>query len=272
MLRRLLIVALATLTLLGPVSISTAQNDATAYRDLATASDPRVRVAAALVLGKSASPGARAALEKALKDKHPSVRAAAAAALGARGDAASLPALRTALAAETLVHIKSQIETVVQRLSSKSPVKVKFLMALGKVENRSAVKDAAVGNILRDEIRAKVAMVPGVEVLADGANPGEVSRTRKLPAFMMDASLTHLAKGEEGSDISMSAKVECLIRKVPEQSLKASMSGTARALADARTVRGPAQIAQLQRDAVAGAVESALKGATPALESASTSK
>jgi hypothetical protein len=52
MLRRLLIpLALAAAMLLGPVSISTAQNDTAAFRDIATATDPRVRVAAALVAG-----------------------------------------------------------------------------------------------------------------------------------------------------------------------------------------------------------------------------
>ncbi len=48
----------------------------------------------------------------------------------------------------------------------------------------------------------------------------------------------------------------------------ASVSGSAQALADARQVRGQGELAQLQTDALAAAVDSALKGASPALEAA----
>lgn len=273
MLRRFFIaVALATMTVLGPVSTSTALDDAAAYRDLATAEDFRLRVAAALALGKSTSPNARAALEKALKDKHASVRAAAAAALGVRGDAAALPALRSAMSSEGTVNVKTQMESSIQRLSSKAPGKAKVLIALGKMENRSGVKDNAVSSALRAETRAKAALIPGVEVLADGADPVSEGKSRNLPSFTLDATLTKLAKGQKGADVSYSASVEYLIRKVPEQALKGSMSGSAQALAEATQMKGPSQHAQLQRDAVAGAVESAFKGAGPAFEVAAGAK
>jgi hypothetical protein len=273
MLRRFLIpVALVTFTLLGPVSTTTAQSDSLAYRDLVTADDFRLRVAAALALGKSKSPNARGALEKALKDRHTAVRAAAAAALAALGDAAALPALRAALGSEGTVNVKLQLESTIQRLSSKAPSKAKFLVTLGKMENRSPVKDRTVNSALRDETRAKAAMIPGVEVLADGVDAARTGKSRNLPVFTLDATLTKLAKGAKGADISYSASVEYLIRKVPEQALKGSMIGSASALAEAATVKGPSHHAQLQRDAVAGAVESAFKGAGSAFEVASGNK
>src|SRR5262249_327897 len=75
--------------------------DDSSFKDLSRASDFRLRVAAALALGKSKEPGSRQALEKALGDSNAAVRTAAAAALGALGDAAALPALKAALARET---------------------------------------------------------------------------------------------------------------------------------------------------------------------------
>jgi len=266
--RTLIAVVLAASTLLGAARVSTAQDDA-AYRDLATGGDFRVRVAAALVLGKSKSPGARGALEKALRDQHPAVRTAAAAALGARGEAAAVPALQAALAGESAAPVKSQIASSVQRIQKQAAAKVKFLVSLGKFENRSGVKDTAIGGVLRDQTRARVSQVPGVELLAEGADMAATAKSRKLPAFTLDGSLLQLAKGQSGPDVTYSAKVEYLIRKMPEQSLKGSMSGAAKALADAKAVRGPGEHAALQRDAVAGAVESALRGASPALEAAS---
>lgn len=267
--RTLIAVVLATSTLLGAARLSNAQSHASAYRDLATADDSRVRVAAALVLGKSKSPGARAALEKALRDQHASVRAAAAAGLGANGEAAAVPALQAALASETIATVKSQIEASVQRLKKQATAKVKFLITLGKFENKSSVKDTTMGGILKDQTREKVSQVPGIELLAEGADLVATAKSRKLPAFALDGSLLQLAKGQSGADVTYSAKVEYLIRKMPEQSLKGSMSGAAKALADAKAVKGPGELAALQRDAVAGAVESALKGAFPALEAAS---
>ena len=57
-------------------------------RELAEASDFRVRVSAALVLGHTRPDGAREALEEALGDGHPAVRVAVARALGTLGDPA----------------------------------------------------------------------------------------------------------------------------------------------------------------------------------------
>src|SRR5262249_17354866 len=78
----------------------------------------RIRVAAALALGKSKSPGARPALEKALGDAHPAVRSAAAAALGTLGDARAIPALKTALGTESDAGVKAEMERVVQSLGT----------------------------------------------------------------------------------------------------------------------------------------------------------
>lgn len=267
MLRRLVISAALAVTLLGQASITTAQDEAAALKDLAVATDVRVRVAAALALGKTKGPGGRAALERALRDKNPSVRAAAAAALGTRAEGASLPALRAAHAREDVVTVRSQLDTTIQRLASKAAVR--FLVALGKVDNRSGVKDEAVSKMLREETRAKAALIPGVEVLAEGADPAAEGQSRKLPAFTIDGAITHLAKGQDGGDVTYAAKVEFMIRRHPDQALKGSISGAARAFAEARSVKGPAQVAMLQRDAMSGAVESAFRGAIPALESAS---
>ncbi|AKT39055.1 HEAT repeat domain-containing protein [Chondromyces crocatus] len=266
MLRHRLIVIACVASLLGSASSSIAQDEALALKDLATDTDARVRVAAALALGKTKNPAGRAALESALKDGNASVRVAAAAALGTRGETSSLPALRAALQKEEVVNVRSQLDAAILRLSSKAPVR--FLVSLGKLDNRSSVKDGRVINVLREETRAKAALIPGVELLAEGVDAAEVGQARKLPAFTLDGAVTHLAKGQAGGDFSYAAQVEFLIRKQPEQALKGSLAGSARALAEARSVRGPAQIDQLQRDAVSGAIESALRGATTALESA----
>lgn len=262
----LLLIAVA---ILGVVPASTA-DDSASFRDLATGSDFRLRVVAALALGKSKEPGARPALEKALGDPHPAVRAAAAAALGALGDPAALPALKAALARETTASVQAQFQSTIQRLSGASApaAKAKFLVALGKLENKSGVSGTGLVPALKSATRAKMASVPGVEVVADGTDIGAASKSRGLPGFTVDGSLMQLAKKQNSDGVGYAARVEYLVRKMPEQVLKGTMSGNAQALADAKQVRGPTELNQLQLDAMSAAVDSALKGVSPTLEAA----
>src|SRR5258706_681197 len=75
----------AFLVMLAATSVSTAQDFGTLKRDLATGADFRLRVGAALTLGKTHAHAALAPLVGALDDANPAVRVAAAAALGVLG-------------------------------------------------------------------------------------------------------------------------------------------------------------------------------------------
>src|SRR4051794_33153923 len=79
-----LLVAAALSVSAAPVS--SADDLAGLTRALVTGADFRLRVSAALSLGKTRSKAAVPALTNALDDAHPAVRAAAAAALGVLGD------------------------------------------------------------------------------------------------------------------------------------------------------------------------------------------
>ena len=271
--RTLIRLGIVAALLLGAAPSSVAQDDSGAFRDLAIGTDFRLRVAAALSLGKSKSAGARSALEKALGDPNPAVRAAAAAGLGAIGDPAALVALRSALTRETTPNVQAQLETTIKRLGT-SPVskastsKPRFLIALGRVENRSGSGTAEVATALKAATRTKMAAVPGIEILSDGTDIAAASKSRNLPAFTVDGSLTELAKKQSRDGVSFSARVEYLIRKMPEQSLKGTMSGNAKAQADTKEIHGQSELAQLQSDVIGAAIDSALKGASPALEAA----
>jgi hypothetical protein len=271
--RVLLSIALALLVGLGTPPSSTAQDDSAAFRDLSTGSDFRVRVAAALALGRSKNPGARAALEKALGDAHPAVRAAAAAGLGRLGDAGAVPALKAALGRESTPSVKTQLESTIAKLgggggSGSSSGRAKFLVQLGRIDVRAggATYNAAT---LKAATRNKMASLPGVEMVADGADVGAASQSRGIPGFTLDGSLTRLAKATSSGGVSVSARVEYLVKKMPDHAIKATMSGTAEAEADQREIRGARELEQLQQDAVNAAVDSAFKQANRAFESSS---
>ena len=82
-----------TATLLLLSCAAPAQSLQSSIGKLRSNDDFRVRVQAALELGKSSDPSVRAPLEQALEDRKPAVRAAAAAALKAHGDKRSIAAL-----------------------------------------------------------------------------------------------------------------------------------------------------------------------------------
>ncbi len=257
------------------IPVSTAQDDASAFRDLAQGSDFRLRVAAALALGRSKSPGARPALERAMaNDPHLAVRAAAAAALGTLGDANAAPALRAALDHEAETAVKVQIDGALKKLGSAAPSrqapagKAKFLVSLGKIENRSSATGDSLVAAFKSSTRSRLAEVPGVEVMADGDDGTAEGSRRNLPVFTVDGSLTKLDKKQGSDGVSFSARVEYLIRKMPDHTLKGTMAGSAQALAAQSQIRGPSQLSDLQMDAVSGAIDSAFKGAPKALEAA----
>jgi hypothetical protein len=244
-----------------------------AMRALVQGQDFRLRVASALTLGKAKHPGVRGALEKALTDPHPAVRAAAGAALGAHGDAGAIGALRAASSKEGTASVKAQLETTIKRLaSSASSAKPKFLVALGRLDTRTRDAGPSIVSTLKSATRARISQVPGVELLAEGTDGSAVGKSRGLPVLYVDGMITQLSKAQKANDVSYSARVEYMIRKIPEQSLKGTMTGRAEALADVRSVRGQTELSQLQVDAVAAAVDSAMKGASISFEAAATGK
>jgi HEAT repeat protein len=134
-------VLLLALLLSAPASMA---DDATLLaRALGAPGDFRVRVTAALALGKTHSPGALGPLVSALDDQHPAVRAAAAAAIGSLGQRDGVGALRGRLARERVASVRSQMATAIEILGAGhlGRVKgVKYLVQLGMMRNNSGVR------------------------------------------------------------------------------------------------------------------------------------
>src|SRR4051812_27995444 len=99
------------LLVLAPVS--TAEDQGGLAHQLMSAPDFRLRVGAALSLGKTHTPQATRALSAALDDAHPAVRAAAVAALGGSGDPSVLSVLRAHVSTESSMSVRSQLLTAI---------------------------------------------------------------------------------------------------------------------------------------------------------------
>jgi hypothetical protein len=246
-----------------------AQDPVDAAHDLQTSDDFRVRVSAALTLGRAKSPGARAQLEQALDDAHPAVRIAAAAGLRALGDADAVPALRQHLGSEQSPGVRSQIASTIEALGRASQAAsaeekwqaTRYVVALGDMHNRSQVPGTHAVDVLRAATQAHAKLIPGALVAENDPAIFEQAAARHVPVFMLDGALQKLSQARKNTELSYNAQVDYSMRRVPQQQLRGILSGSATSFGSVNALRDPGTVALLEDQAIDGAVESALRGA-----------
>jgi HEAT repeat protein len=244
------------------VRISPAQDAQSAAADLAHAGDFRVRVSAALLLGKSRPEGARLMLEHALDDTHPAVRTAAAAALGVVGDPQAAASLERHLQSEPSGSVRAQIKTTLDGLrqsgikaTAAAASKARYFVQLGAMKNLTGIRGGELSQVMRAAARAQAASLPGALVVE-----GDTPSSGTMPVLLLDGQLTRLAQASAGGTLRVEAQVEFSVRRIPQQTLKGTLSGTATSMESARTIT-TGRVLELQNAAVGGAVESAMRGA-----------
>ena len=224
--------------------------------------DFRVRVQAALQLGKSMDPAALNPLIGALDDDNASVRASAVAALESLGDMRAIGPLkehRLDRSEAVRKQIKSSLaELEAQGLDAPKP---KVLVKLGIMKNGSGVKSKRIESDLATASRQRLSELPGVKVLLEGDD----GAGRKTPIVMVTGSVEQLKASREGNAIVYTAKVEYVLHTMPEQSIAAKVSGSASAQASEQDANDQAKSAQLRKDVLEAAIASALRRAPPAL-------
>jgi hypothetical protein len=267
-------VRLAAGTMLVVATLTASGHSTAGDRELTESADFRVRVQAALRLGRTGGAASRADLEAGLRDAHPAVRVACAVALGQMGDGAAAPALQQAMRAESFPSAKSSMKEAHEKLRAgggglgvaaaaavadpRSGVeKAHYVVQLGTMRNTTGQR-ADLDSVMRSAARAKAGSIKNAVIL-DNPDAAILRRAadRKIPVLLVDGSLTRLSQstGKDGGLI-VSAQVDLSIIRVPGQTLKGTVSGKASASDDARnTNKG---ITELQNRAVNGAIESAM--------------
>lgn len=254
--------------------ISSAGHVAAGDRDLTESADFRVRVQAALRLGKTGGSASRSDLERGLRDAHPAVRVACAVSLATVGDAAAVPALQQAMRGETYASVKNAMKDTIDKLShagsaakagggaggggSAPAIKgAKYVVQLGAMRNNTGQR-ADLDTVMRSAARARAGSIKNAYILdnPDAAALREAADNH-IPVLLVDANLTRLSQSTaKDGGLIVSAQVDLAIRRVPQQTLKGTVSGNASASDDVRNANKG--IAELQNRAVNGAVESAM--------------
>ncbi len=216
------------------------------------AGDFRVRVSAALQLGKSLSGDAVLPLAAALDDSNASVRAAAAAGLKNLGDQAALPALK-AHRSDKSEAVRAQVSAAIKTLEEErlTGPKPRVLVKIGMMKNGSGVKSKRIENELADSSRRKLGELPGVRVLAaDGSGPNSDAssgRPSTVPMVMVTGNVSELKASREGRSITYSASVEYVLHTMPEQAIAAKVSGRASATATEQDAQDASVLANIRR-------------------------
>jgi hypothetical protein len=269
--------ALGSALLVVALSLSTSPGSAQPLGDLvhkvSQGSDFRVRVQAALELGKTKGRVSRLALEAALDDENAAVRAAAAAGLKVMGDTQALAALvrhEGDSSPAVRAQIKNSEDSLRKADAPKPDVKTEVFVQLGKIRSGGA-NGTSGGTVLEDVARAsklRLRELPGIALVDDDYEPPAPSKSKSkkgLPTVMLTGSVKRLEQSSDGSSMTYLASVEFVLHKMPGQTIKGVVSGSARA---SGSVGGQESIADLRRSAIEAAVESAVRRAPQALRAA----
>ena len=234
-------------------------------RDIVSATDFRVRMASALALGRSHDPQARSLLEQALSDTNAAVRTAAAAGLGALGDGDAVPALERAKTHEVSDSARAQMNTTIENLKRTTTLAgVQLVVQIGTMRNSTATRGTDVADVLRSAAMSRARNMHNIAV-AQPTDQAMLARAAgaHVPVILLDGTVTKLTQNASGSNVTCQAEVEFVVRKIPDQSLRSTLQGSAAAMGSGTTsIRG---MTSLQDQAIGGAVESALRNADQGL-------
>ena len=247
----------------------------------------RVRVRAAMALGRMRKDEHAPALERALWDRHPAVRQAAAVSLRQIGASRSLPALRIASRDSTSSvsrEAKAAIAAIERAqpkdegrsaLAAASPAKKangrwarpRFAVVVGDMHNGSGFQGTDLARHLRKSLAEGLSGNASIVVIDPSSGQGSIAdaRRKRLPVFRMDANLVAVDRKDLHGDLLVRCEVSLMLLDEKERTIRSMLKGAA---THSESLRGPraSQERTMARKAIVSAVDSALGNAWKALK------
>lgn len=291
--------------LLVPVAVpSHAQDKSRLVRVLHGNSDFRVRVQAAFALGNTRDDAVIPALARALRDDNPAVRAAAATALGRIGSERAIPVLRSARrdsSAAVRLQVSASLRTIeagdrrerdlpeprqrratsssrfpaITVIPSESDIqwsRVRYLVMLGDMENRTRFGGDQMASLLRSEVGQRLHSMRNVAVVA---NPDGLDRRarreirrRRISELRVNGNVLSVRRQARGRDLSVRCEVSLMLLDHPDQNMRGELRGAATGSEPRRRGGQREQLTRLASQALGGAVRSALADADLAIQRA----
>lgn len=186
-------------------------------RTLTDDANYKVRVQAALVLGKLGDAAAVTCLTRALGDQNRTVRAMSAQALGQIGDVAALDPLRLLAKRDPDGFVRSQTEKAVALLSGPSGAakKAKVYLNFGPFTGGTKNATAEWVKIVHDTLRAELGKLPIVTLTATG----DAGKAGGSTAFWIDGNVTRLDGATTVGATETSCGVRVMVARWPSKSI-----------------------------------------------------
>jgi hypothetical protein len=224
---RALVVALLILVLGG-------RADADKIDDLTRAlmqdSSYKVRVQAALILGKLGDKRAVPALVQALRDENETVRGVAATSLGRLGDRNSASALMIATSNDPSEFVRAQAKHALELVANggggntslqAAPPKsgAKFYVAVDFSAGSKA--GAEWGRLVREGLQRELQKLPTVTLSLPGGTPSaSMLASKHLQGFVVDGNIQRLSATPSGGQVQIDCDLKALVATYPERSIR----------------------------------------------------
>jgi hypothetical protein len=191
-------------------------------------SNYKVRVQAAIVLGKLGDVSAVDSLVKALDDANKTVRGIAAQALGQIGDAAATDPLRALAGRDPDPFVKGQAERALAMLHPSGGAaantalagskKAKIYLSFGPFTSTSKTISADAAKIVRDVLQRELGKL---QVVTTNISPVDQKNFAKsgLLGFFIDGNVTRLDDTTSGGGSETSCDVKVLVARWPSKSI-----------------------------------------------------
>jgi hypothetical protein len=182
----------------------------------------KVRVQAALVLGRLGDASAVPTLLKALEDSNKTVRAIAAQALGQIGDQAALEPLRELLKHEGDPFVRTQSEKAVAALTAGGgpggQKKAKVFLSFGPFTGGVKSAGAESARLIHDVLARELGKLTTVTLSLSPAEQKSVSKNAML-GFFIDGNITRLDDVPAGGGSETSCDVKVMVARWPTKSI-----------------------------------------------------
>jgi hypothetical protein len=182
----------------------------------------KVRVQAALVLGRLADTRAVPSLVKALGDANKTVRGIAAQALGQLGDASAADPLRKLLAKETDPFVRSQAEKALAALSGAGAggagKRAKIYLAFGPFTGGAKSAGPEAAKIVADALARELGKLQAVTLTLSPGDQHNFPKTGML-GFYIDGNITRLEDVVAGGASETNCDVKVMVARWPTKSI-----------------------------------------------------
>ncbi len=217
----------------------------------------KVRVQAALVLGKLGDRRAVPALIQALRDENETVRGVAATSLGRIGDRSAANALMTASTSDASEFVRSQARKALELIAGGGPVAApapkagaRFYVAIDF--SSSGKGGAEYGKLVREALAKELQKLPTVTLSVGGGPPSKaVLASKHLQGFVVDGTIQRLSATPSGGSQTIDCDLKAFVATFPERSIKMMTQEGA----SLQTGSGPSEEMSGKRDCLVAAIE-----------------